>query len=425
MVDEKLGEDTEYKLNPQKQLEKLTRDVEEWNQWRDENPKHPVELCNLEFELIKADLQDANLTSGNLEGTNLSGASLDRANLKAANLQNTNLSGTRFTEANLTSANLTNATLHNAGLADAKLIGAKLANADLFKAYIANAHLEEADLRNSNMTGADLRGAVLYRANLENAKIHSANLTQTNLTEARLDRALLSSSSNYLFNHTSIKGTRGGQSHLHDPWSVLRRKYTGPSMTWTVMALLVACIPYITKALYWSAVNNYQNWTQGNYSEGNFEMFRVFEVILGFEKGFYFSIIPLMLLIYNLLRGYITYRVAPMRDEEERSGFTPGWKPNFQPEKVNTTSIWRNIFVGKKWKENVNRLRPFLNGIGSSNKNNSKTPSRSKISAHLNCYFHLYQMHKVVEFIFLLAIIVFFYNAIFWMIQPIWIPIPA
>jgi len=53
---------------------------------------------------------------------------------------------------------------------------------------------------------------------------------------------------------------------------------------------------------------------------------RVITLLLGWDKGwFYFSLVVLLLL-YNVGRAWLTYWSGLLREEEERSGHCPAWK---------------------------------------------------------------------------------------------------
>jgi len=45
--------------------------------------------------------------------------------------------------------------------------------------------------------------------------------------------------------------------------------------------------------------------------------------LAGFERGMHYVLLGGLMLVYNLGRGGLTWCVGPMRDEEERSGYTP------------------------------------------------------------------------------------------------------
>ena len=108
-------------------VERLARDVDEWNSWRAENPR------------VRPDLSGASLFSANLTLADLSKAKLVGANLVLANLK-----------------------------------GADLRGADLSRANLVGARLIGTDLKDANLSGADIRTA--------------EDLTQEQLNETRGDR---------------------------------------------------------------------------------------------------------------------------------------------------------------------------------------------------------------------------------------------
>lgn len=111
-------------------------DMNQWNEWRDNNPNVSIFLEGARFR-----------------DTNLAGADLSDANLEGATLRNVNL-----VSADLWNANLKNTVLWNANLKDAELIRANLANADL-----NNVNLEGSDLWKANLKGAKLIAALMDR----------------------------------------------------------------------------------------------------------------------------------------------------------------------------------------------------------------------------------------------------------------------
>jgi hypothetical protein len=52
---------------------------------------------------------------------------------------------------------------------------------------------------------------------------------------------------------------------------------------------------------------------------------RIWQLLLGIDRGIGRFLLTTTLLLYNALRGYLTYRLGPLRDEEERTGQTPFW----------------------------------------------------------------------------------------------------
>lgn len=237
---------------------------------------------------------------------------------------------------------------------------------DLSGASLSVANLAYADLSDANLRGADLDCANLRNANLQGARLEGAQLCGANFNGADLEQA-----SGFIFDHCDIRNTKL-HSDSTDPWSVLRRKYTGAVMLWTILALVAAFTPYFLKALYWSVVNRSQSIieSQSVCMKLTCEEYTVLQLILGLDKKPVYWLIPLTLMIYNVLRGILTYHVSAMKDEEQRSGYTPAWKG-----------------------------RHFWQG-----------------------YRTLYKMHQAVNIIFYLAVMVFAFNTYHWLSQSVWIP---
>jgi len=126
----------------EKQLDLLKRSVQDWNNWRSENPEE------------KIDLMSADLFQTNLSGADLHNADLRRMNLREVNLSSANLKGAQLYRANMNGVNLENA---------------NLSGANLYRVYLGRADLSGADLSNAN-----LQMALLSQTKLEGASFHKA-----------------------------------------------------------------------------------------------------------------------------------------------------------------------------------------------------------------------------------------------------------
>ncbi len=119
----------------QQQLERLTRSVDEWNEWRQQ--------AYFEPDLIVADLSGVDLSGANLNGatlgeTSLINARLINTSLSMANLTRANFNGATLSGADLNSANLTQTNLRGASLDNAILCGATLCGTYLSGTYLTN-----------------------------------------------------------------------------------------------------------------------------------------------------------------------------------------------------------------------------------------------------------------------------------------------
>jgi hypothetical protein len=162
----------------QEQLERLTRSVDEWNQWRQDYPEIQPDLSN-------ADLINTNLIIANLGGANLRGADLISTNLISANLRSTDLSETNLYNADLSEANLSSADLRRANLHGAKLSRANLHGADLSEVNLRNADLSEVNLRNADLSEANFSNANLISADLSNAYFSSTIFVGVDLSSMK------------------------------------------------------------------------------------------------------------------------------------------------------------------------------------------------------------------------------------------------
>ena len=53
------------------------------------------------------------------------------------------------------------------------------------------------------------------------------------------------------------------------------------------------------------------------------DKYEVWQLLLGIDKGWRFCVLASLLLLYNLCRALLTWKLGPLRDEEERSFYSP------------------------------------------------------------------------------------------------------
>ena len=341
-------------------LKILMKGVEVWNGWREKNPDVVPDLSEADLQgvnlqqanLSKAILIEANLHEAKLSEAKLIKADFRQASLSYANLSEADLSGANLFGANLIKANLYGSDLIKADLSDANLNGANLSEADLSTADLSQANLSDANLNGAILGWADLTGADFSRANISDAELTGANLIKADLSDADLR-----GTSGYRLNESFIRGTRFS-SGTKDPWSVLRRVYTGPRFFILLMLLLIFFIPLIAKTTFWvgisrteevlrdvssaldslskplsaleqqeikeavdAALEKLDRYVPGQ--KAGWKKYRVAQLVIGWDRGLWNLILTLLLIAYNGLRGYLTIRVSTLRDEEERSGCSP------------------------------------------------------------------------------------------------------
>ena len=197
-----------------RQLARLKKGVEGWNEWREKNPTTELDLsraylsraylsrANLSgVDLSGVDLSGVDLSGVDLSGVDLSGAILSGVDLSGANLSGVDLSGVDLSGVDLSGVKLFNSVLSGAKFTQLNLKGvnwrnatlnrAKFQDVDLSQANLNNAFLLRADFRNTNLSGANFQGATLISANLANIDLRKADLSNTKLQYANLTGAKL------------------------------------------------------------------------------------------------------------------------------------------------------------------------------------------------------------------------------------------
>ena len=144
----------------------------------------------------------------------------------------------------------------------------------------------------------------------------------------------------------------------NDAWTVLRQSYAGPRVTFLFFTILVFALPYVGRAAMYSAIAPVEQQLaeqaaarkailQARLEDGEgehereileeirrldmvlakFEKKPVWKVLLKWDRGQAWpTILAGLLILYNIgIYGLIT-RVSALRDEEERSGWTPAWR---------------------------------------------------------------------------------------------------
>ena len=298
-----------------------------------------------------------------LEGANLRKASLKEADLTLAHLKETNFIHARLKSANLHEANLEKANLSWAHLENAALSYVKLGGATLF-----GAHLEGASLRSANLSNTDLRDCKGLR--FDDTLVLRSRLTPR---PGNFFSRLLPW---FIYNPVT------------DPWSELRRAYTGPNFLLTLLALIAFLLPYVVQIAAWRSVNLAQELTQQTLSDlridyetlaargaispsaahvlesslMNLEQYdtclaesctryRIWQLLIGWNKGWLFVALALAVLLYNGVRYYLTQTIAAFREEEERSGYTPSLRAYFTP---NLFGVY--LEFGQTWKHKLTAL---------------------------------------------------------------------
>lgn len=222
--------------------------------------------------------------------------------------------------------------LERADLENARLEHADLEGAHLEHANLRDAHLEHAYLRDSHLEHANL-----FRANLEHADLRHAYLEDAILLEADLSSAELRDARGLRFDDNPIRDIRI-EGNARDPWSILRRSYTGPWFFAHLLLLVLFFAPYAGKAIALTGVAEVHALVreqiaalEGEPISVSFRQTRAFYVLIGIEQGGLAFVLGLFVVGYNGLRAVLTLRVSMLRDAEQRSFVSPSRPRAFWP----------------------------------------------------------------------------------------------
>jgi uncharacterized protein YjbI with pentapeptide repeats len=301
--------------------------------------KADLEGVHLEYAIChQADLQGANLTGAHLEHASLQEAQLDDAILRSSSLEHSD-----FSRAQLRRASLVEAQLQSALLVEAHLEGAALIKAQLDNACLVNARMDQANLAGAQLVGARASRACLKSAclsgtnlaasnfrgaNFEQADLRLAQLSQTRLEEATLTAADIRGALALRFDSNRVRDIKI-EGNATDPWSVLRRSYTGPWFFVHATMLVVFVVPYVGKVLALTAADHAGRILGTTIerlpgaSHIQIEYIPAWKVLIGLDQGWLGPVLAVVLLGYNVIRGFLTIRVGMLRDAEERSDITP------------------------------------------------------------------------------------------------------
>jgi len=250
--------------------------------------------------------------------------------------------------ANLRMAKLSESKLEQADFTDAQLSQAVMKGVDATSATFDRATLEMTSLESANLSWAKLRGARLVNACLQDADLLATDFEGADLqgtTGARFDASL----------------TRGAKlsPRPDDPWSELKRWYTGTMFPFHLLLLVAFLVPYVARTAMWVAVTKIQEGVvealerveagakriepvdQGQVLEAlkrarltpclanDCRQWQVWQVLLGLDRSGWrpriLSFLAAVLILYNICRAVLTWQVGLLRDIEQHSGYSPAW----------------------------------------------------------------------------------------------------
>ncbi|MFC1476189.1 pentapeptide repeat-containing protein [Candidatus Zixiibacteriota bacterium] len=351
--------------------------VDHWNRWRRENP-------DIKPDLTGADLRNRDLRAINFSNSILTEANLSSSTLNRANLSNSGIQGAKFIESTCADCIFFSARLEGADLRGAVLSGSEFQFADLRKANLTGSWLTHANLQNAilrktilrkaklrfaNLSGSDMEGSNLAHANFENAifgdtsflgfvkAITSRRQIPAILREANLESSRLIHATGFLLDSNPVKGIRYSPRSL-DIWSCMRRKYSGYRLLIHLTLLLAFVSPYILKIGMLTLLSDAQEYSNRMVStnlpdslgqdtaatslkerlkdtlaeglrkalpseQSGWKKYYAYEILIGLNEGTVHLLLTISVILYNLLRGVLTFRIYELRGEEDRTDISP------------------------------------------------------------------------------------------------------
>ncbi|HEX9895849.1 MAG TPA: hypothetical protein VGA78_18090, partial [Gemmatimonadales bacterium] len=117
-------------------------------------------------------------------------------------------------------------------------------------------------------------------------------------------------------------------------WRQLREGYTGTRAMFHMVLLVAFMAPLILRTLYWLSINRFQTLlvplADSTRVSGmtpclseTCQVTTIWRAVFGVDRGWTVWLPAGALVIYNLIRTYLTWQISPMREEEDLSGVSP------------------------------------------------------------------------------------------------------
>lgn len=327
--------------------------LQDWNGVREMYQKH------WKPQIQNISLNNYHFSGGNFSNIYFAMVSFVNANISNCDFHHSSLGNVNFTGGNLTATNFNGCVLGSSVLTSvnarlARFVDAKMSRVIASSGVFRSCDFTNADLRSANLTNADFANAKFVGADLRRVDFSNARLTDADFADAKLDGA-----KHLRFDGNNIRGTQFS-SNIDEAWHHVRRAYTGTKFFFHLLLLTVFLGGMGLRAIMWLGVNKAQtavveaskrlDEAAAQASTTNPEVsvaishaaselgkvtatftddirtYQVWQVLLGLDRGLGPCLLAIMLLLYNAGRGWLTYTVGAMREEEERSGYAPYWK---------------------------------------------------------------------------------------------------
>lgn len=312
-----------------------------WNAWRQgQGQDEPPDLSRARLiwkidvdarsgERVPYDLSGVTISdqavSVDVSGTNFFSANLKniefRHDIRDVDFRRSNLTNVAFTDLSVANSPFNSALARQCSFEAVKFLSC---NDTKNETSFENARLIETSFSEAFLKGVSLKRASFVRCDLSEAQY--IEFDETYLAESYF------------------------ASFPTDSWSVLRRHYTGANMLFVLAFSALFFLPMPFEALL-LALENRVSLSMAYDVPGGLPLsaseesclhgadasvdgcYRAAQVLLGWHNNWFVFFSSILLLVFNMFRVLLTWLVAPMRDEELRTGITPrAYPPPARPE---------------------------------------------------------------------------------------------
>lgn len=346
-----------------------------------------VAMCMANLD--KADFSEANLARADLGGSSAREANFDKADLSDAGLIGVDASGSSFRETKLVATELSEAILERTDFRGASLVRTALYRADLsgsilrdivdprslrspgegatkparlrrfgrwlksglirlaprrersFSMRLDNTRIWQCQFsKNDSDPWSILRSGYtgpkfalhllvlcLFFAPLAGRAVFwsaAANVEEVALTELESRLAGLSRTAASSSDHSAVRWAEHAMLELEKPMSLELRRDRAELLLADLGETKPMQRPYEVDEewVFYEALPLLQ---AAPLTRRETDSHRLFLVLLGYDIGWGTFVMSILFLTYNLARAYLTYAVGPLREAEERSGWSPSW----------------------------------------------------------------------------------------------------
>lgn len=196
------------------------------------------------------------------------------------------------------------------------------------KIHLYWSKFHKAHLQSIRFLGCDdVTGCDFSESTFSNVLFKPAKGRRVRFIRCNLERADLRGAAGFELDDCYIAGARLAK-NFSDPWSVLRRTYTGFRSVVVLLLLIAFFLPYAIEAISWISLNKLEQTSKVRdfLCEKGCSETKVGVLLVAYHDGLRSFATATLLIVYNIMRAYLTFKVAPLRENEERSHYTPSFE---------------------------------------------------------------------------------------------------